>query len=215
MESRTLRRTGKVLMRSYKLRMPGNLDLPVRVRLSFVLLTFIIMLLLSLLGFTNLAHEIINDKLEHFLGLGTATALFYLIFEVEEDARRIWIWRHFSIIATLVMCFLFGGIVSEIVQSLFPANLLGSTVGLYIAYMIERHHRHRREIARLYQPLNAGEPSPTSSEEDLSLPLHTNPSNSKPKGSVRVGNVWDHHSREELFGVGDDDMSDNENGIRR
>ncbi|KAJ1304690.1 hypothetical protein OPQ81_005829 [Rhizoctonia solani] len=227
MESRALKRTGKVLMRSYKLRMPGKLDLPVRVRPCFVILTFIIMLLFSLLGFTDFANEIINDKLEHFLGLGTATALFYLIFDVEEDARRIWIWRHFPMIATLVMCFLFGGIVSEIVQSLFPnktfqageimANLLGSTVGLYASYMIERHHRHRREIARLYQPLNAGEPSPTSSEEDLSLPLHTNPSksNAKPKGSAHVGNVWDHHSREELFGIGEDDMSDNENGNHR
>ncbi|CAE6419567.1 unnamed protein product [Rhizoctonia solani] len=242
MESRIFKRTGKVLMRSYKLRMPGKLDLPVRVRPSFIALTFIIMLLLSLLGFTNLAHDIINDKLEHFLGLGTATALFYLIFDVEEDARRIWIWRHFSIIATLIMCFFFGGIVSEIVQSFFPNKTfqagdimvgqltwvnrgiiwqvprLGlsdaySPVVTAAAYMFERHHRHRREIARLYQPLNAGEPSPNSSEEDLSLPLHTNPS--KPKGSARVGNVWDHNSREELFGIGEDDTSDNENGTRR
>jgi hypothetical protein len=42
------------------------------------------MLLLSLLGFTDFAHDIMNDKLEHFLGIGTATAFFYLIFEVEE-----------------------------------------------------------------------------------------------------------------------------------
>ena len=50
----------------------------------FVAFTFIVMLLLSLLGFTDLAHGKMNDKLEHFLGLGIATALFYLIFDVEE-----------------------------------------------------------------------------------------------------------------------------------
>ncbi|KAB5596074.1 VanZ family protein [Ceratobasidium theobromae] len=97
------------------------------------------------------------------------------------------------------------------------ANLLGSTVGLYTAYIVERHHRHRREIARLYQPLNAGEPSPTSSEEDLSLPLNVNPSKSsaKPKSGSHATNVWDHRSREELFGIGENDGSDGETGNRR
>lgn len=47
-------------------------------------MTIVFMVLLSLLGFTEFAHGIMNDKLEHFLGLGTATALFYLIFDVEE-----------------------------------------------------------------------------------------------------------------------------------
>ncbi|QRW08343.1 hypothetical protein RhiLY_07342 [Ceratobasidium sp. AG-Ba] len=224
MDSRILKRAGKAVMRSYKLRMPAQMDLPIRVRPWFVGFTFALMLLLSLLGFTELAHDIMNDKLEHFLGIGTATALFYLIFDVEEDARRIWIWRHSAMIATFIMCFLLGGIVSEIVQSFFPnktfqvgdilANLLGSTVGLYAAYMIERHHRHRREIARLYQPLGQGEPSPTSSEENL--PLHAQPSkfNTKPGGSTRVGNVWDSRSREELFGIGDEDASDDEDRNR-
>ncbi|KAG8679129.1 hypothetical protein FRC08_017202 [Ceratobasidium sp. 394] len=168
-----------------------------------------------------------NDKLEHFLGIGTATALFYLMFDVEEDARRIWIWRHFPMISTFLTCFLFGGVISEIFQSLFPnktfqvgdilANLLGSTVGLYVAYMIERHHRHRREIARLYQPLGQGEPSPSSSEENLSLPLHTQPSkfNTKSGGSTRLANVWDSRSREELFEIGEeDDPSDDERNQR-
>ncbi|KAG8687208.1 hypothetical protein FRC09_013631, partial [Ceratobasidium sp. 395] len=78
------------------------------------------------------------------------------------------------------------------------------------AYMIERHHRHRREIARLYQPLGQGEPSPTSSEENLSLPLHAQPSkpNTKPSGSTRVADVWDSRSREELFGIGEDASDD-------
>ncbi|KAG9102541.1 hypothetical protein FRC06_001815 [Ceratobasidium sp. 370] len=131
-------------------------------------------------------------------------------------------------IATFLTCFLLGGIVSEIIQSFFPsktfqvgdilANLLGSTVGLYAAYMIERHHRHRREIARLYQPLGQGEPSPSSSEENLSLPLRAQPSksNTKPSGSTRLANVWDSRSREELFGIGEeDDASDNEDRERR
>jgi len=214
-------------MRSYKLRMPGRADLPVRARPWFLGITVVVMVLLSLLGFTEFAHGIMNDKLEHFVGLGTATALFYLIFDVEEDARRIWIWRHFPVIATGIMCFLFGGVISEIVQSFFPnktfqagdilANLLGSTVGLYAAYVIERHHRHRREIARLYQPLGPGEPSPASSEDDLSLPLHTQPSKTgnKPKSGSRPADVWDSRSREELFGIGEDDTSDTEDASRR
>ncbi|KAG9102226.1 hypothetical protein FS749_011655 [Ceratobasidium sp. UAMH 11750] len=227
MDSGIFKRAGKSIMRSYKLRMPGHLDLPIRVRPWFVGFTFALMLLLSLLGFTSFAHGIMNDKLEHFLGIGTATALFYLMFDVEEDARRIWIWRHFPMISTFLTCFLLGGVISEIVQSLFPnktfqvgdilANLLGSTVGLYAAYMIERHHRHRREIARLYQPLGQGEPSPSSSEENLSLPLHTQPSksNTKPGGSTRLANVWDSRSREELFGIGEeDDPSDDERNQR-
>ncbi|ELU42657.1 hypothetical protein AG1IA_03313 [Rhizoctonia solani AG-1 IA] len=224
-ESRIFKRIGKVLMRSYKLRMPGNLDLPVRVRPCFVALTFVIMLLLSLLGFTDLAHEIINDKLEHFLALGTATALFYLIFDVEDKwsaldhkirSDRVFRTKHSKQATLWPTCWdqLWDCTVSTLVPSIVATY---SHIVTAVAYMIERHHRHRREIARLYQPLNAGEPSPTSSEEDLSLPLHANPSksNTKPKGGARVGNVWDHHSREELFGIGEDDMSDNENGNRR
>jgi len=72
------------------------------------------------------------------------------------------------------VCFFAGGIVSEVVQSMLPvrplplifglscliptpqykefqildvvANLLGSSVGLYISYHLEKYYRHRREV---------------------------------------------------------------------
>ncbi|KAH9935689.1 uncharacterized protein B0H18DRAFT_420511 [Fomitopsis serialis] len=124
------------------------------------------MLILAFLGFTNAAHGLpINDKLLHFFCLSLATGVFYFIFDVEEDARRVWFWRSAPLIFTGITCFFLGGIVSEFVQSLLPvrykqfqigdvaANLLGSSLGLYIAYHLERYYRNRREISRLYQPL--------------------------------------------------------------
>lgn len=51
----------------------------------FVVLTFVVMLILGLLGFTNIPHQLpVNDKLLHFFCLGIATAVFYFIFDVEE-----------------------------------------------------------------------------------------------------------------------------------
>lgn len=41
-----------------------------------------------------------------------------------RDARRIWFWRHSPLILTGLICFFFGGIVSEIVQSLLPVRRL-------------------------------------------------------------------------------------------
>ena len=91
------------------------------------------------------------------------------------------------------------------------ANLLGSSLGLYTSFRLERYYRHRREIARLYQPL--GESEDSESEEEL---LPTNRSNKVAGSNVanmfhqqpktRIGNVWD--ARED-FGIGDasdDDM---------
>ena len=40
-----------------------------------------------------------------------------------RDARRIWFWRHANLIFTAVVCFFFGGIISEVVQSLLPVRL--------------------------------------------------------------------------------------------
>lgn len=94
------------------------------------------------------------------------------------------------------------------------ANLLGSSLGLYTSFRLERYYRHRREIARLYQPL--GESEDSESEEEL-LPTTRS---SKVAGSsaanmfhqqpkTRIGNVWD--ARED-FGIGDasDDDADQE-----
>ncbi|KAI0049946.1 hypothetical protein FA95DRAFT_1514910 [Auriscalpium vulgare] len=219
-------------MRSHHLQLP-KYDLPLRFRPWFVLITALIMVALGLLGLTNLAHAFpLNDKLLHFICLGIATGVFYFIFDVEEDARRIWFWRRAPLMLTGVVCFLFGGIVSEIVQSLLPyktfqfgdivANLLGSTIGLYTAYHLERYYRHRREISRLYRPLSgshsslaldsdASDTEPDSGDLEagtqlLPVPKPVAPKKGKTKArpatSSALANVWD--EREEVFDVGED-----------
>jgi len=144
---------------------------------------------------------------------------------------------------TVFVCLFLGGIVSEFVQSMLPhktfqfgdvvANLLGSGIGLYVAYHLERYYRQRREILRLYRPLSASNSSLNlpSDEEDESgtqlLPLYNKPEtppsallpqnkNKKGKsrarsGSLALADVWD--EREELFGVGDDDGDDDDEGV--
>jgi len=187
------------------------------------------MILLAFLGFTNFARALpLNDKLLHFFCLGIATGVFYFIFDVEEDARRIWFWRQAPLLFTSFVCFFLGGFVSEVVQSTLPykefdfldvvANLLGSSIGLYISYNLERYHRHRREISRLYRPLNADAMSDEEEEYDLEAggsqltPTDTQGRQSKaqasksPAGPIRLEDVWD--EREELFDIGDSDDED-------
>jgi len=174
------------VMRSRSLAMPRNMpDLPIRLRPWFLVFTSLIMVLLALLGFTNIPDKWpVDDKILHFVCFGGATGVFYFIFDVDEDARRIWFWRYFGMTATAVICFFFGGLVSEIVQSLLPykafqygdvlANLLGSGLGLYISYHLERYYRRRREIARLYKPLDDDlDESSFSDDEDASQPLYS------------------------------------------
>ncbi|TDL24247.1 hypothetical protein BD410DRAFT_820404 [Rickenella mellea] len=224
-----LKKASKAIMRSYKLNVP-KYDLPIRLRPWFLLFTAFIMLLLAFLGFTNFANALpLNDKILHLVCLGLATGVFYFIFDVEEEARRIWFWRHSGLILTAVTCMFFGGIVSEFVQSLLPykefqigdvvANLLGSGIGLYVAYYLERYYRHRREISRLYRPISLDPDDPPESDEDedaqMLLPLHHGGQPPSPAtgnkatkdGRVRLGDVW--NDSEELFGIGDSDEEDN------
>ncbi|KAI0319048.1 hypothetical protein OF83DRAFT_1082532 [Amylostereum chailletii] len=108
------------------------------------------------------------------------------------------------------------------------ANLLGSSIGLYTAYYLERYYRHRREINRLYHPLGGSQSSihlPSDSEDEDGnntgtqlLPTHISPGKASSKARTRAENlaladVWD--EREEVFGLGDDtddDVSDEETG---
>ncbi|GBE81138.1 hypothetical protein SCP_0308640 [Sparassis crispa] len=225
-------------MRSHKVYFP-KYDVPVRLRPWFLLFTSLVMILLAFLGFTNLSHSFpLNDKILHFFCLGFATGIFYFIFDVEEDARRIWFWRSSPLIFTGIICFFVGGIMSEFIQSLLPhkefqvgdvaANLLGSSLGLYIAYQLERYYRHRREISRLYTPLDA-EPVPSDDEGDVEatqlLPMHYQPSSSSSRnvkdgrgsktdaGRIHLGNVWD--EREELFDIGEDSDAEEEDRTAR
>ncbi|KAG5647032.1 hypothetical protein DXG03_001402 [Asterophora parasitica] len=202
--------------------------MPIRLRPWFIVFTCIVMVILAFLGFTNFSRALpLNDKLLHFLCFCLATAVFYFIFDVEEDVRRIWFWRHSGLIFTTFVCFFCGGILSEFVQALLPykefqagdvvANLLGSAVGLFLAYHLERHYRHRREIARLYQPIDTSLSDDDYNEDEAGtqlLPTHTDPTTPAPKGSYnhhksqpeRLADVWD--EREDVFDIGalsDDD----------
>jgi len=185
------------------------------------------MVILAFLGFTNFSRSLpLNDKLLHFLCFGLATAVFYFIIDVEEDARRIWFWRHSGLIFTATVCFFCGGILSEFVQSLLPykefqagdmvANLLGSSVGLFIAYHLERHYRHRKEIARLYRPLNTSLSDLEEHEDEEAgtqlLPMHIDrlsASKGKHHPSPRLADIWD--EREEMFDIGE--VSDGEDNM--
>lgn len=115
------------------------------------------------------------------------------------------------------------------------ANMMGSSVGLYISYHLEKHYRTRREvrtsfsltqniplravtnpkISRLYRPLDTEDLSEENSDDDTPigtqlLPLFhsqasTNTSKPKAYHVNRLGDVWD--EREELFGIGGEDSS--------
>ncbi|KAF8578022.1 hypothetical protein K439DRAFT_1648899 [Ramaria rubella] len=236
-----MRRAMKACMKSHHIRIP-KYNFPIRLRPWFLLFTSLIMVLLAFLGFTNFVQQLpLNDrcaysldssssyfvKILHFLCLGIATGVFYFIWDVDEDARRIWIWRNSGLILTGVVCFFFGGIVSEIVQSMLPykqfdiwdviANLSGSALGLWVSYHLERYYRHRREISRLYRPLSAEEDGLLSdSDSELGidnrstrgvplLPTHrpSKSAASKTPNHIRLGDVWD--ESEELFEIGEDE----------
>ncbi|UZJ52876.1 hypothetical protein CBS101457_002196 [Exobasidium rhododendri] len=140
--------------------------LPLRIRPAFVFAAVICLLGLAVLGFhpRGQTYIPINDKVLHFICFLFATGLFYFIWDVDEPARRVWIWRHFALVLTWLVCFAAGGIGSEVVQSLLPykefqwgdvvANFMGSGIGLFFSYHAERRYRSKREIQRLYEPLD-------------------------------------------------------------
>jgi len=82
-----------------------------------------------------------------------------------------------------------------------------------VSYNLEKYYRHRREIARLYQPLDQlPEDLPSDEDEEPMLPMYHAPQKqtkaSQPRQVTRLGNVWD--SREEVFEIGDDDDDDDD-----
>lgn len=134
--------------------LPITPTLPVRVRPFFIGLTLATLIVLSLLGFhPTLASRVapasvpFSDKVLHFVCFAAATASFYRIWRVKDDARKNWVgWRWFNEIVTFATCcigeplsflspsllhfsdfvlhlflgVLVGGIFSEFVQSLLP-----------------------------------------------------------------------------------------------
>ncbi|GAA6055687.1 hypothetical protein JCM3770_001021 [Rhodotorula araucariae] len=170
-------------LRKWALRSFRLADLPLRIRPAFVVLTFLSLLVLSLLGFhptlaTHLAPPAVpfSDKVLHFVCFALATALFYACWVVEEHARRVWLWRHFKEIATVLVCMLVGGIGSEVLQSLLPyktfqpgdvlANLLGSSLALALSHHFAREARRSAELRRLYTTLDQISDDDEEDEQD-------------------------------------------------
>lgn len=109
------------------------------------------------------------------------------------------------------------------------ANLLGSTLFLYLAHLLAKRHRRRTELSTLYQPL-----SDSSIYRDARGREHAFESgDAQPPRETGIGiqraragsntNVWDEASdagddgrRGELFEIGgDDDEEDVDDGRRR
>ncbi|KAI3625296.1 hypothetical protein CBS9595_000657 [Malassezia furfur] len=142
--------------------------LPIRVRPAILGLNVLVLVLLGLLGFHPSAQGYIyvNDKVMHFFGFMLASFLCYMIWDLDESVRRISIWRYTPLAISFVASIVVGAIGSEFVQSLLPyktfqlgdilANLAGSSIGLYVAYHVERRYRANREIEPLYAPLGTG-----------------------------------------------------------
>lgn len=129
------------------------------------------------------------------------------------------------------MFLILGEISTAHVGTVFKANLLGSGVGLVVSYHLEKYYRYRREITRLYQPLDSD--SLSDFEDDLEtwgtqlLPTHhTNrvpigingatvsgkgKEKKKKKGSVRFADVSD--EREALFGIGEISEEEDEESL--
>ena len=95
---------------------------PLHLRPAMLALVVLAMVLLSLLGFhpTLAAHIAppvpFSDKLLHFVGLGVASGLFYGVFKVEEEARRMLVWRYFAEGMSGVVCL--GGQSSKLASEL-------------------------------------------------------------------------------------------------
>ncbi|PWO01027.1 hypothetical protein FA09DRAFT_292313, partial [Tilletiopsis washingtonensis] len=177
--------------------------LPLRIRPAMAALNVVALLGLAFLGFhpRGQAYVPFNDKVLHFVCFLAATALFYMIWDVDEDARRSWLWRNAPLSLTWLVCFFAGGIGSEFVQGLLPyktfqwgdvvANLLGSSLGLFASFHFEKRYRAQREIARLYQPLDAEAYGDDEDEDwdDADVPRGSRAPRSERR--VRFGDVWD------------------------
>ena len=187
-------------LRSVRIRI-GEPLLPLRVRPAFIVLNVIDLLILGLLGFhpNGQAWLRLNDKVLHFVCFFFATFLFYMVWDVDESARRSWLWRHAALLLTFVTCFAVGGIGSEFVQSLLPykifqwgdvfANLLGSSLGLFFSYHLELRYRARRELEQLYAPLDIEDYA--DADADAAAALSHQSQGATNKKNVRFADVWD------------------------
>jgi hypothetical protein len=94
------------------------------------------------------------------------------------------------------------------------ANLFGSALGLVISFHVEAQYRLRREIERLYQPLDAEDYDDLADEDDADdlesagasrprAPSSGDPSKKGDKKTVHFGEIWSIDDEDE----GDDEDS--------
>ncbi|THH07986.1 hypothetical protein EW145_g3014 [Phellinidium pouzarii] len=212
---KTARRAFRSVMRSYKFKLP-KVDFPLRLRPWFVLFTVLIMLVLVFLGFTNFSHSLpLNDKIIHLFAFSSeelSARSFSLCFQLSSLRHS----NRYNMLNEDVQY-------KEFQMGDVAANLIGSAIGLWTAYYLERYYRHRREISRLYRPVSLDPDEFASEDEDedeqgtMLLSIHhsrgqNEASSMTPKsskgGRIRLGDVWD--ERDELFGVGDSEDEDEE-----
>lgn len=91
------------------------------------------------------------------------------------------------------------------------ANLAGSTVGLLVARHAARRVRHKRELAKLYQPLEEMDEPLLDEEAEVASPeMQENQKEGQKKGHGRkMSNVWDDEasgSDGELFAIGEEEL---------
>ncbi|EAL22949.1 hypothetical protein CNBA7170 [Cryptococcus deneoformans B-3501A] len=136
------------VMRSYPIR-----DSPLNIRPAMVFATALWVIMLGILGMAPLPELPVNDKALHFFGMGFATFLIYFVIEAPEGpGRRVWYIRQAPLILTLFLSFFW-----KTFQSLdILANLIGSSVFLYLAHLAHKRHLRKQEISSLYEPLSAG-----------------------------------------------------------
>ncbi|GAA99228.1 uncharacterized protein L969DRAFT_16533 [Mixia osmundae IAM 14324] len=209
---RLKKRGAKLLLASFRvqLRYRGQ-EVPLRFRPAFALLTAFTLIILSILGFHPTAGSKlpVNDKALHFVCFSVATSCLYWTLEVEESARRVFLWRRANAIWCGTLAFFVGGICSEFVQALLPyktfqlgdiiANLLGCSVGYFVSSRLEKTYRANRELLELYQPLE---------ELDLDLEDGLGGMNAFDGQNGKPDDPWD--AKDELFALGDDDVDNTE-----
>lgn len=107
------------------------------------------------------------------------------------------------------------------------ANLLGSSLGIFLARRLTQHHRRQAEIRRLYQPVQLGSdelPDSDDSDDDEGEGLMRGEASEMEEGRGRAeaqlglearrgskrqarveDNPWDMDDGDSLFGVGEDE----------
>ncbi|PVV00197.1 hypothetical protein BB559_000044 [Furculomyces boomerangus] len=104
-----------------------------------LLMLLIWLLFMAILGFTSWSLKIINDKFLHFICFGIMSFLLFFTFKVNKKRNLVW---SFVISFMILACFF-----SELLQWMITtrkfefldilANLLGSSVFLGLAYLVD------------------------------------------------------------------------------